>query len=135
MCEIVINTSTQQGHSEVQISGTATGFAGLPNYLTDISARVYSLTRRPSAYYPVSISQLSLELVDQSNGLITAQINNAEFKLLGDASAFQKLADFLSSLLELRPGEHFHFDWFGNEYLLAPETATLSVIFSMEIWT
>ncbi|TGD79765.1 hypothetical protein [Hymenobacter wooponensis] len=135
MSEIAINLSLQEAQYEIDLSGTAAQFASLVNrvnHLTKYSPDVLSLRYKPSAY-PTAMRQLWLEQVDQSNGLITVQVNDIILKLLGNSQAFYKLTVFLESLSNLRPGEHFHLDWFSNEDLLAPTTASMSFIFSMEI--
>ncbi|MBX0289516.1 hypothetical protein K3G63_03655 [Hymenobacter sp. HSC-4F20] len=132
MCEIAINVGLLQEYSEVDISGTAAGFVKLAGRLVKNSTGIFSLTLKRNAYFPVTISEVSLELVDQSEGLIDAQIHGTELKISGDSRAFQKLAAFLESLSCVPPGGHFHLDWFSDEDLLAPTTSTMSFIFSVE---
>ena len=133
MSEIAINLSLQEAQYEIDLSGTAAQFASLVNRvnrLTTCSPDVLSLRYEPSPY-PEAMSQLWLEQVDQSNGLIEVQINDTVLKLLGDSQAFYKLKVFLESLSNLRPGDHFHLDWFANEDLLASTTANMSFVFSV----
>jgi hypothetical protein len=132
MCPIAINVSSHQEHTEVDISGTHVDFASVTKQLTDLSTGMFPLKHLPNRYYPVPLSRLSIELLPHSNGVITALTEGAEFRLSGDAQAFQKLTVFLESLSNLPVGEHFHLDWFGNEDLLAPATADMAFVFSIE---
>jgi hypothetical protein len=132
MSVIAINVNSQQGYHEINISGTAVEFANLAEYLTNLSTGVLSLKNDSNPFFPISMDQLLIELVDQSDGRITAQVTDKDFKLLGDTQAFRKLIDFLESLPNLSPGEHFHLDWFANEDLLAPSTSNMTFIFSMK---
>ncbi|WBO84177.1 hypothetical protein [Hymenobacter yonginensis] len=135
MCELSINVSSLkgefEGHTEIDISGTTADFLSFSYCLTEFPTKEFSLRQRPTIYYPISLHHLSLELVDQSNQLITMQIEGVGFKITGDLEAFQKLRSFLESLSNLRPGEHFHLDWFADEDLLAPATTISSFIFSV----
>ncbi|WP_139252460.1 hypothetical protein [Hymenobacter psychrotolerans] len=135
MRELSINVCSLQeefeGHTEIDISGTSADFLSFSCCLTEFPAKGFSLRQRPTIHYPTSLHYLSLELVDQSNKLITMQVEGLDFKITGDLDAFQKLRSFLESLSNLRPGEHFHLDWFADEDLLAPATDTLSFTFSV----
>ena len=132
MSKIAINISLQQEHFEIDISGNAAGFANLTDYLSRSPTGVFPLKSSPNTYFPMSIKILSTKLVEQSKGLVTAQVSDAELRLMGDPKAFLKLGAFLESLQNLSPGEHFHLDWFSNEDLLAPNTSNMSFIFSIE---
>lgn len=132
MSLIAINVNSQQEYSEIDISGTAAEFANFTEHLAKLSTGVLSLKSHPNLYFPISMDQLLIELMDQSDGLLTAQIIGTDFKLSGDPQAFRKLIDFLKSLPNLSPEEHFHLDWFANEDLLAPSTSTMAFIFSMK---
>jgi hypothetical protein len=132
MCGIAINTSSLQGHSEIDISGKVADFTRFAKQLPDLSSGVVSLRQEPSPYFPMSMSQVIVEPVSQSEGLLTARIEGAGLRLSGDGQAFRKLADFLESLSTLSPGAHFHLDWFANDDWLAPATATMSFIFSLK---
>lgn len=132
MCGIAINVGLLQGHSEVAVSGTAAGFVKLAGCVAEISTGVCSLTPKRNAYFPVAVSEVAWEIIDQSEGLIAAQIHGTELKISGDSQAFQKLAAFLESLSCMSPRGHFHLDWFSNEDLLAPTASTMSFIFSVE---
>ena len=135
MCELSINVCSLQGefegHTEIDISGTSADFLSFSNCLIEFSTKGFSLRQRPAIHYPKSLHHLSLELIDQSNQLITMQVEGVDFKITGDLEAFQKLSSFLESLSSLSPGEHFHLDWFADEDLLAPATSTSSFIFSV----
>lgn len=131
MPEIAINVNLQQECYEVNISGTAAAFATFTNHLINLSTAVYSLDKSPNIYFPTQLDRLSVRLVDQSSGLISVQIDNEEFNIVGDEQAFMRFADFAESLQNLSPGEHFHLDWFANENLLSPTTSNMVFIFSM----
>ncbi|MDF7814347.1 hypothetical protein [Hymenobacter sp. YC55] len=135
MCELSVNICSLQGefegHTEIDISGTSADFLSFSYCLTEFPTKGFSLRQIPNIYYPKSLHHLSLELVDQSNRLITMQVEGVDFKITGDLEAFQKLRSFLKSLSSLSPGEHFHLDWFANKDLLTPATDTLSFTFSV----
>ncbi|MBT9395500.1 hypothetical protein KLP40_20210 [Hymenobacter sp. NST-14] len=135
MCELSVNVCSLQGefegHTEIDISGTSADFLRFSYCLSEFPTKGFSLRQKPNIYYPKSLHHLSLDLVDQSNRLITMQVEGVDFKITGDLEAFQKLSSFLESLSNLSPGEHFHLDWFADEDLLAPATNTLSFIFSV----
>lgn len=78
------------------------------------------------------LHQVLIEPMSQSDGVVTVLLEEKALKLSGDAQAFQKLRAFLLSLSNLAAGEHFHLDWFANEDLLAPSTANMSFVFSLE---
>jgi hypothetical protein len=132
MLGITINVSMQHECYEIDISGTATEFARLPACLLKAPTNTFALENKTSPYFPVALRQVLLQVVDESQGLLTAQISDAKLKLSGDALAVQRLNGFLSSLQNLRPGEHFHLDLFGNEDWLSPATSAMSFIFSIE---
>jgi hypothetical protein len=132
MCEIAIHISTQQEYSEIDISGTEADFASAAKQLAERSTVVFALNLKPNIHFSLPMKHLSLETVNQSNGVITALIHGGEFKLVGDSLAFRKLADFVESLGNVPPGGHFHLDWFANADLLAPATADMSFIFSVK---
>ncbi|TGE20988.1 Imm32 family immunity protein [Hymenobacter metallicola] len=132
MCEIAINTSVCQGEYEIDISGTSAEFADVTKQLKALSRGVFPLKHQPNTYHPVAMRQVVIEPVGHSNGVVTAQIEGAEFTLSGDAEAFRKLSAFLTSLSNLSAGEHWHLDWFANDDLLAPATAHMAFVFSIE---
>jgi len=132
MSEIAINISEPQEGVEINISGNASAFTALADHLSKNTTSILLLKSEPNAYFPRKMEFLSTVLLEQSNGLITVQVIDAEFRLVGDSQAFQKLGSFLESLENLIPGEHFHLDWFANGDLLAPDTADMSFIFWME---
>ena len=132
MYTIAINVSMQKEYFEIDISGNAVEFASFTNYLSKRPTDIFPLKSKPNAYFPKSMKSLSTELLEQSDGLIAVQIVNNDFRIIGDSQAFLKLVDFLESLPNLSPGEHFHLDWFSNESLLAPSTSNMSFIFFME---
>ncbi|WBA44205.1 hypothetical protein [Hymenobacter canadensis] len=132
MCEVAINISTQQEYSEIDISGNEADFASAAKQLAERSIGIFALKLKPNIHFPLPMRHLSMETVSHSSGVITALIQGAEFKLVGDSQAFRKLTDFVESLGNVPPGGHFHLDWFANADLLAPATANMSFIFSIK---
>lgn len=132
MCEIAINISTQQVPSEIEISGSEAAFANAAKQLAERSTGVFALNPKPNRYFPLPMRHLSMQTVSHSNGVITALMQGAEFRLVGDSRAFRKLTDFVESLANVPPGGHFHLDWLANADVLAPATAEMSFIFSIK---
>jgi hypothetical protein len=136
MIGIAINVSSHQEYFEVDISGNNIDFTSfvkqLLNTLSKNQTGVITLKIEPNTYFPKPIRYLSTALLEDLDGLITVQIIDDKFKLSGDALAFQKLINFLESVPNLSPGEHFHLDQFDHEDLLAPITSNMSFIFSMK---
>jgi hypothetical protein len=132
MCDIAINTNLFQDEYELAISGTRAEFTHVTKQLKDLSEGAFALKYKPDKYYPLPIHQVLIAPISQSDGVVTVLIEEKALKLSGDAQAFQKLSAFLLSLSNLAAGEHFHLDWFANEDLLAPTTANMSFVFSLE---
>lgn len=132
MIGIAINVSSNQEYFEIDISGNNIEFTSFTKQLSKNQTGVITLKFEPDNYFPKSIKFLSTALLEDSDGLITAQVIDDEFKLSGDSLAFQKLINFLESVPNLSPGEHFHLDQFDHEDLLAPITSNMSFVFSMK---
>jgi hypothetical protein len=134
MCEIAINTGPHREDSEIEIAilGSCAEYASVSKNLNDLPTGVFPLKHKPNKYYPLTISKVSIERMDQSNGVIAVQIDGAELRLSGDSQAFRKLTEFLANVSTLDAGGHVHLDYFGNPDLLAPATDNMSFVFSIE---
>jgi hypothetical protein len=134
MCEIAINTGPHQEHSEIEISisGTCAEYASASKNLNGLTTGVFPLKHKPNKYYPLIISELSVDMMSQSNGVFVAQIEGAELRLSADSQAFRKLTEFLANVSTLDAGGHVHLDWFANPDLLAPATDNMSFVFYIE---
>lgn len=132
MIGVAINIGVHAESFEIDISGNAIDFVDFAKQLSQNLPGVISLRNNPSDYFLKSIKLLSTKLLEDSKGLITVEITDDELRFSGDLLAFKKLIDFLDSVPNLSPGEHYHLDQFDHEDLLDPTTSNMSFIFSME---
>ena len=87
MCEIAINTGPHREDSEIEISisGTCAEYASASKNLNGLTTGGFPLKHKPNKYYPLIISELSVDVMSQSNGVIVAKTEGAELRLSGDS--------------------------------------------------